>query len=187
MCTALLFRRWEQKKVLFSFAVRASRRCNTRGGVLEKLLDEKLASPDTVSRSQSEAAVTFANGNAAMDICGPWELPGFEKNAKFKWRVALLSAEKAGGIQASALGEQNHAILRSAKNPAIAFQFLEYRYGQGARSWNEFGMLPPSSDLITKDPKWPQAFQVFSEQMKYARTRLGRKSPKPFTWRCKRS
>lgn len=137
----------------------------------KKLLDEKLASPDTVSRSQSEAAATFANGNAAMDISGPWELPGFEKNAKFKWRVALLPAEKAGGVQASALGEQNHAILRSAKNPAVAFQFLEYMYGQGARSWNEFGMLPPSSDFVTKDPKWPQAFQVFSEQMKYARPR----------------
>ena len=32
-------------------------------------------------------------------------------------------------------------------------------------------MLPPSSDFVTKDPKWPQAFQVFSEQMKYARPR----------------
>ena len=136
-----------------------------------KLLDEKLASPDTVSRSQSEAAATFANGNAAMNICGPWELPGFEKNAKFKWRVALLPAEKAGGLHASALGEQNHAILRSAKNPAVAFQFLEYMYSQRARNWNEFGMLSPSKDTTAIDPKWPQAYRVFNEQMKYARPR----------------
>jgi multiple sugar transport system substrate-binding protein len=136
-----------------------------------KLLDEKLASPDTVSRSQSEAAATFVNGNAAMDISGPWELPGFEKNAKFKWRVAMLPAEKAGGLHASALGEQNHAILRTSKNPAVAFQFLEYMYSQRARNWNEFGMLPPSKDVSATDPKWPQAYQVFSEQMKYARPR----------------
>jgi multiple sugar transport system substrate-binding protein len=136
-----------------------------------KLIDEKLASPDTVSRSQSEAAATFVNGNAAMNICGPWELPGFEKNAKFKWRVALLPAEKSGGIHASALGEQNNAILRSAKNPAVAFQFLEYMYSQRARNWNEFGMLSPSKDTTTTDPKWPQAYQVFNEQMKYARPR----------------
>lgn len=136
-----------------------------------KLIDEKLASPDTVSRSQSEAAATFVNGNAAMDISGPWELPGFEKNAKFKWRVAMLPAEKAGGVHASALGEQNHAILRSAKNPAVAFQFLEYMYSQRARNWNEFGMLSPSKDTSSADPKWPQAYQTFSEQMKYARPR----------------
>lgn len=136
-----------------------------------KLLDEKLASPDTVSRSQSEAAATFVNGNAAMDISGPWELPGFEKNAKFKWRVALLPAEKAGGLHASALGEQNHAILRSAKNPAVAFQFLEYMYSQRARNWNEFGMLSPAKDVVTTDAKWPQAYQTFSEQMSYARPR----------------
>lgn len=137
----------------------------------KKLLDEKLASPDTVSRSQSEAAATFVNGNAAMDISGPWELPGFEKNAKFKWRVAMLPAENAGGMRASALGEQNHAILRTSKNPAVAFQFLEYMYSQRARNWNEFGMLSPSADSNAKDPKWPQAYQVFNEQMKFARPR----------------
>lgn len=136
-----------------------------------KLIDEKLASPDTVSRSQSEAAATFVNGNAAMDISGPWELPGFEKNAKFKWRVAMLPAEKAGGLHASALGEQNHAILRTSKNPDAAFQFLEYMYTQRGRSWNEFGMLSPSADTATTAPKWPQAYQVFNEQMKYARPR----------------
>ena len=74
-------------------------------GFWQKLLDEKLASPDTLSHRQSEAAATFINGNAAMDINGPWELMAVDKGAKFKWRVALLPPEKAGGTRASALGE----------------------------------------------------------------------------------
>ncbi|GAB7127833.1 extracellular solute-binding protein [Silvimonas sp. JCM 19000] len=137
----------------------------------QKLLDEKLASPDTLSHRQSEAAATFINGNAAMDINGPWELMAVEKGAKFKWRVALLPPEKAGGTRASALGEQSHAVLRSAKNPQAAFAFLEYMYSQRNRNWNEFGMLPPSKDTVTKDPKWPQAYKTFNEQMQYARPR----------------
>lgn len=138
----------------------------------QKLLDEKLASPDTLSHRQSEAAATFINGNAAMDINGPWELMAVEKKgAKFKWRVALLPPEKAGGTRASALGEQSHAVLRSAKNPQAAFAFLEYMYSQRNRNWNEFGMLPPSKDTVTKDPKWPQAYKTFNEQMQYARPR----------------
>ncbi|GGP21121.1 ABC transporter substrate-binding protein [Silvimonas iriomotensis] len=137
----------------------------------QKLLDDKLASPDTLSHRQSEAAATFINGNAAMDINGPWELPAVEKGAKFKWRVALLPTEKAGGVRASALGEQSHAILRTAKNPQTAFEFLEYMYSQRNRNWNEFGMLPPSKDTVTANPKWPDAYKTFNEQMQYARPR----------------
>ena len=137
----------------------------------QKLLDNKVASPDTLSHRQSEAAATFINGNAAMNINGPWELMAVEKGAKFNWRVALLPTEKAGSPHASALGEQNHAILRSAKNPDVAFQFLEYMYSQRGRNWNEFGMLPPSKDTVTKDPKWPLAYKTFNEQMQYARPR----------------
>ena len=106
-----------------------------------------------------------------MDIDGPWELNAVEKGARFKWRVALLPTEKAGGAHASALGEQNHAILRGAKDPDTAFQFLEYMYSQRGRDWNEFGMLPPSKDTNTANPKWPQAYKAFNEQMEYARAR----------------
>jgi multiple sugar transport system substrate-binding protein len=137
----------------------------------QKLIDHKVASPDTLSRTQSEAAASFINGNAAMDIDGPWELPGISKGAKFKWRVALLPVEKAGAPRASALGGLDHAILKSSKNPALAFEFLEYMYSQQPRAWNEFGLLPPSKNAVTKDPQWPEAYKVFSQQMVYARPR----------------
>ena len=137
----------------------------------QKLIDDKVASPDTLTRTQSEAAQSFINGNAAMDIDGPWELPGIAKGAKFKWRVALLPVEKAGAPHASALGGLDHAILKSSKNQALAFEFLEYMYSQQPRQWNEFGLLPPSKNVAVDNPQWPLAYKVFSEQMIYAKPR----------------
>lgn len=137
----------------------------------QKLVDDKVSSPDTLTRTQSEAAQSFINGNAAMDIDGPWELPGIAKGAKFKWRVALLPVEKTGAQHASALGGLDHAILKTSKNQAVAFQFLEYMHSQQPRQWNEFGLLPPSKNVAAQNPQWPQAYKVFSEQMAYAKPR----------------
>ena len=137
----------------------------------QKLLDEKLASRDTLNRGQSDSTATFVNGNAAMVVSGPWEIPGIDKNAKFKWRVALLPGEKADSPRTSALGEQSYVIPKTAANPKAAFRFLEYVISQQGRNWNDFGILPATSDAVSKDPKWPQAYQAFAEQMKYARPR----------------
>lgn len=137
----------------------------------QKLLDDKLASRDTLSRGQSDATATFINGNAAMVVSGPWEIPGIDKNARFKWRVALLPAETAGGARASALGEQSYVIPKTAANPKLAFRFLEYVVSQQGRNWNDFGILPATTDAAAAQPKWPAAYAVFSEQMKSARGR----------------
>lgn len=137
----------------------------------QKLVDNKVTSPDTLSHTQADAAATFANGNAAMLVDGPWELPTISKDAKFKWRVALLPVEKAGSPHASALGGLNHAIMKNSKNPELAFQFLEYMYSQQSRSWNEFGLLPPSKNVVTTNPAWPEAYKTFNEQMQSARPR----------------
>ena len=137
----------------------------------QKLLDEKLASRDTLNRGQSDSTATFVNGNAAMVVSGPWEIPGIDKGAKFKWHVALLPAEKEGGAHASALGEQSYVIPKTAANPKLAFRFLEYVISQQGRNWNEFGILPATKDAVSPDPKWPAAYKAFVEQMKYARGR----------------
>ncbi len=85
----------------------------------QKLLDEKLASPDTLSHRQSEAAATFINGNAAMDINGPWELMAVEKKgAKFKWRVALLPPEKSRWHARLGLGRTKPCRAAQRQKPA---------------------------------------------------------------------
>jgi multiple sugar transport system substrate-binding protein len=148
---------------------------NTEGGVKalefwKKLLDEKLASPDTLIRGQYDSTATFNAGNAAMSISGPWELPRMSKEAKFDYRAAVLPAPSTDAKRASALGEGDNVILANTDNPDEAFMFLEYMYQQMPRVWNEFGYLPASSVKV-ENPNNAPIFEVFEESMKYARNR----------------
>ena len=62
----------------------------------KKILDNGLASPDTISRSQWDSTSTFISGNAAMAISGPWELDRMVREADFNWNVALLPVPEEG-------------------------------------------------------------------------------------------
>ncbi|MFV0332744.1 MAG: ABC transporter substrate-binding protein [Tropicimonas sp.] len=133
-------------------------------------VDEGLASPDTLIRSQWDATGTFNAGSAAMAISGPWELPRMSSQAGFDYRAALLPVPEEGAERASALGEGDNVILANSDNPDEAFMFLEYLYQNMDRVWNEFGYLP-ATRVEVADPTYPEAFAVFEESMKYARNR----------------
>ncbi|MEE4015500.1 sugar ABC transporter substrate-binding protein [Roseibium sp. FZY0029] len=136
----------------------------------KKILDEGLASPDTLIRGQWDSTGTFNAGTAAMSISGPWELPRMSSEAKFDFRAALLPVPQEGAERASALGEGDNVILASTDNPDEAFLFLEFLYENMDRVWNDFGYLP-ASKVEVKDPKYPEIYAVFEESMKYARNR----------------
>ena len=136
----------------------------------QKLIDEKLASPDTLVRGQYESTGTFNAGNAAMAISGPWELPRMSREAKFDWRVALLPTKTAGGPHASALGEGTNVIPARAKHPKEAFAMLSFMNARMPSVWNDFGFLP-AARVEVPDPKWPAAFKVFSTALEDAKVR----------------
>ena len=147
----------------------------TEGGaralnVWKKLLDERLASPDTLIRGQFDSTGTFNTGNAAMSISGPWELPRMSAEAKFDYRAALLPIPEEGATRASALGEGDNVILANSDNPEEAFKFVEFLYAQMPRVWNEFGYLP-ASNVEVAEPNNAAIYSVFAESMKYARNR----------------
>ncbi|MGL4091819.1 ABC transporter substrate-binding protein [Agrobacterium cavarae] len=148
---------------------------NVPGGVealtlWKKFIDEGLASKDTLIRGQWDSTGTFNAGNAAMSISGPWELPRMSKDAKFDYRVAILPVPKEGAPHASALGEGDNVIVANSKHPKEAFKFIEYMYEQMPRVWNDFGYVP-AYPVKVEDPKYPQAYKVFEESMKFARNR----------------
>lgn len=136
----------------------------------KKLLDERLASPDTLVRGQYDSTATFNAGNAAMVISGPWELPRMATDAKFDYRAALLPVPEAGATRASALGEGDNVIIATSEHKAEAFRFVEYMYQQMPRVWNEFGYLPASKVEVVK-PKDAKIFAVFQDSMASARNR----------------
>ncbi len=152
---------------------------NTDGAVeamdiWKTLLDEGLASPDTLTRGQWDSTGTFNSGNAAMVISGPWELNRMVDEAQFEWRVALLPVPEEGAERASAMGDFNWAIFSTTDHPEEAFKAIEYFASQDDRLFPEWGQLPARSDIALPPtgvaPK-DAALQVFLEQLQYARAR----------------
>ncbi len=138
------------------------------------ILDEKLASPDTLTRGQWDSTGTFNSGNAAMVISGPWELNRMLEEAKFDWSVALLPVPEVGSPRSSAMGDFNWAIFSNSKHPDEAFKALEYFASQDDRLFPEFGQLPARSDIAlppTGIALKDAALKVFQEQLQYAQAR----------------
>ncbi|WP_411034122.1 ABC transporter substrate-binding protein [Shinella sp. BYT-45] len=152
---------------------------NTEGAVRaldtwKTIIDEKLASPDTLTRSQWDSTGTFNSGNAAMAISGPWELDRMVAEAKFDWGVALLPVPEAGAERSSAMGDFNWAIFANTQHPQEAFKVLEYFVSQDERMFKDFGQLPARSDIAipeTGEARKDAALKVFVEQLKYAKPR----------------
>ncbi|PDT81419.1 sugar ABC transporter substrate-binding protein [Sinorhizobium sp. BJ1] len=142
--------------------------------IWKTILDEKLASPDSLTRGQWDSTGTFNSGNAAMAISGPWELDRMLKEAKFDWGVALLPVPQAGAERSSAMGDFNWAIFSNTEHPQEAFKVLEYFVSQDDRMFKDFGQLPARSDISIPPAGVPlkdAALKVFVEQLKYAKPR----------------
>lgn len=138
------------------------------------IIDEKLASPDTLTRSQWDSTGTFNSGNAAMAVSGPWELDRMVKEAKFDWGVALLPVPEEGTQRSSAMGDFNWAIFSNTEHPDEAFKVLEYFVSQDDRMFKDFGQLPPRSDITippTGEALKDAGLKVFIEQLQYAQPR----------------
>lgn len=152
---------------------------NTDGAVKaldiwKTFIDERLASPDTLTRGQSDSTATFNSGNAAMAISGPWELDRMVAEAKFDWGVALLPVPEEGAERSSSMGDFNWAIFSSTKHPDEAFKVVEYLVSQDHRMFRDFGLLPARTDIPfaeTGEPLKDAALKVFLEQLKYAKPR----------------
>ncbi|TPW31116.1 sugar ABC transporter substrate-binding protein [Martelella alba] len=152
---------------------------NGEGGVKalttwKTILDDGLASPDTISRSQWDSTSTFISGNAAMAISGPWELDRMAKEAKFDWKVALLPVPEDGAERSSAMGDYNWVMFKSTKHPKEAFKVLEYLASKDPEMFQRFGQLPPEENVdipSTGNPNMDEALKTFQTQLKYAQPR----------------
>jgi multiple sugar transport system substrate-binding protein len=142
--------------------------------IWKTIIDEKLASPDSLTRGQWDSTGTFNSGNAAMAISGPWELDRMVTEAKFDWGVALLPVPEKGAQRSSAMGDFNWAIFANSQHPDEAFKVLEYFVSQDDQMFAKYGQLPARSDITipaTGVKLKDEALKVFLEQLKYAQPR----------------
>ena len=142
--------------------------------IWKTIIDDKLASPDSLTRGQWDSTGTFNSGNAAMAISGPWELDRMITEAKFDWGVALLPVPEKGTKRSSAMGDFNWAIFANSQHPDEAFKVLEYFVSQDDQMFAKYGQLPARSDITipaTGVKLKDEALKVFLEQLKYAQPR----------------
>jgi multiple sugar transport system substrate-binding protein len=130
------------------------------------------SSRDVLTMRQYEATNTFINGNAAMVISGPWELPRIAADAKFDWRTAQLPVKEGKNIRASSLGDWTFTIPKGAANKDEAFKVVEFMVSDEivTRAWTT-GRLPPRPGVAVDTSVFPAAWATFSEQMAFARPR----------------
>jgi multiple sugar transport system substrate-binding protein len=133
------------------------------------LVSKGAASKDVINQRQYEVANTFMAGGYAMVIGGPWELPRMQTEAKFQWKLALLPVKEGKNIRASALGGYDYIIPKGAKEVEGAFRFIEFMSRQDivSEGWKS-GRLPPRTDIQVPNPMWPQAYEMYHEQLKTA-------------------
>ena len=130
------------------------------------------ASKDVINQRQYEVTNTFMAGNNAMVLCGPWELPRLQTDAKFDWKLSLLPVKDDKNIKASALGGYDWVVPKGAKSVDGAFKFIEFM--SNPKILNEgwaTGRLAPRSDVVVQNPLWPQAYGIYREQLQSARAR----------------
>lgn len=142
--------------------------------VWKTIIDDKLASPDSLTRGQWDSTGTFNSGNAAMAISGPWELDRMVEEAKFDWAVALLPVPEKGAQRSSAMGDFNWAVFANTQHPDEAFKVIEYFASQDDQMFAKFGQLPARSDITIPETGVKlkdAALKVFLEQLKYAQPR----------------
>jgi len=154
---------------------------NAEGGVKaldfwKTMLDERLTSPDTLTRGQTDSTSTFISGNAAMAVTGPWEIGRVSEGAKFNWGVALLPVPDAtdDSMRSSAMGGFNWAIFANTSHPQEAFKVLEWFTSQDDRMFRDYSLLSPRSDLAfpaSGDAAKDAVLATFLEQLKYAKPR----------------
>ena len=130
------------------------------------------ASRDVINQRQYEVTNTFIAGNTAMVMCGPWELPRLQTDAKFDWKLAVLPVKDGKNINASALGGYDWVVPKGAAAVDGAFKFIEFM--SNPKILNEgwaTGRLAPRNDVVVQNPLWPQAYAIYRQQLQSARAR----------------
>lgn len=136
------------------------------------LVRDGYMSPGILGWTQGDVLAQFQNGNAAMMVNGPWQIPVLhEQSPDLEWDVATLPVQKQG---ASILGGENTAIIKGSQNVDAAWELLTWRQeDENLKAYLvEAGKLPSRQDLA-QDETWTgdPVLKVFIDQLQVAKPR----------------
>lgn len=137
--------------------------------LLKDMIDAGTMSSETVNWSQADVCQQFMQGNAAMMINGPWQIPTLNTNVPDKnWNVAMIPIDKQ---DASALGGEGFSILKDADVEKI-WPVMEFMMSKDTLAdWNyTVGKIPSRKDSLENYEDWTNdpVMNVFFEALNYA-------------------
>ncbi len=120
----------------------------------------------------TDAAQHFANGDLAMVIAGPWEIPMFNSSKGLDWAIVKLPVPKAGDKVIDPMGGECFGISYSAnaEQTKVAWDFLKsfYSPANNLKFLEASNYVPVRSNLVPDFEKAMPALGVFVEQAKTA-------------------
>jgi len=131
-----------------------------------------MPSPETMIGMQMGALQMFMSGRLAMYCSGIWEVPIFRYIKNFSWDVVMFP-KGPEGKRAFGSGGSGYGILKTCKNPKIAWKVLKFLTGDYAQKiLAESGLAQPSNREISikffaKTPFPPPNKKMLNEAVKY--------------------
>lgn len=137
--------------------------------LLKDMMDAGSMSSEVINWSQADVCQQFIQGNAAMMINGPWQIPLLKESVPDKkWNCAPIPMDQ---VLASALGGEGFSVVKGADLEKIwpVMEFMMSR--ETLAEWNHtVGKIPSRKDSLDIYPDWKDdpIMNVFFEQLNYA-------------------
>jgi multiple sugar transport system substrate-binding protein len=94
----------------------------------------------------------FMNGTAAMFFSGIWKTPYFRQIKDFEWDVVEVPLGP-NGKRAFPMSAAGYGILKSSKNPELAYELVKYLSGEtGQKLMAATGLTQPALKTLAQSP-----------------------------------
>ncbi len=135
---------------------------------LQSLLEDGSMSEQCINLTQTDLALEFAEGRAAIIQNGPWVFPQLEE-AGIRYGIVPVPGRKAG---AAVVGGENIGILKG-KNLEGALEFLRFCMEEDTLTQfcHSASVLPAQISAAEMSAREQPQMQVFAQQMETAVTR----------------
>ena len=134
----------------------------------KRFFDEGLVPAGTSVKGTEDINTLFTNGTVGMIINGNWLATNFDKNmTNYTYGVTYMPRDKAA---ASDMGGNALSVMKKAKNPEQAQEFIEFMTSQESMTYFvENGIFLPARNSITPEKlkyaiNQPDIMKVFMEQ-----------------------
>jgi ABC-type glycerol-3-phosphate transport system substrate-binding protein len=116
----------------------------------------------------------FANGMAALYLCGIWKTPMFREITKFKWDIVMFP-KGPGGLRVFPTGGSGYGVMKTSKHKQEAWELVKYLSGEeGAKKLAATGLAQPALMSVANSPafldgKDPLNKKMLLEAVKYVK------------------